>query len=127
MRKLLAARRALVTLERTTKEEPIRFNGASDGGCEDFIFPGDTDIARPKRFEDDIAAFNFTKTMWRKYDVVVRAALLVARAHFSPAELRIASDEPDDDSWRDARKLYREVFGRAPPRPFAPDEEGDDD
>lgn len=84
----------------------IEFNGRGSDAHEPFVFPGQ-------------AGFNFCKTDGKPYDATVTACLLAARDHFSPDELKIASDgQWDDGDWNEGAKLYRQVFGSAPANPI---------
>jgi hypothetical protein len=89
--------------------EHVVFNGIGDNGHETFIFPNDL-------------GWNFCKTAYKPYDEVVTAALLVARTHFSPQELEIASDGEWGD-WTAGRRLYEKTFGKEPPNPLLSPEE----
>jgi hypothetical protein len=84
--------------------EHIVFNGIGAQAHEPFVFPGRL-------------GFNFTKTEWKPYDEVVTAALIVARAHFSADELKIASDG-DWSEWARGRGLYEETFRKDAPNPL---------
>ena len=80
----------------------IEFNGVGDDAHEPFVFPGGN-------------GFIFCKTQWKPYDAVVVACLFVARDHFSPQQLEIASDgEGEADAFQDGCQLYVETFSRQP-------------
>jgi hypothetical protein len=84
------------------KSDQIEFNGVGENAHEPFIFP------REK-------GFNFCKTQWKPYNEVVVACLFVARDHFSPSQLEIASDgQVEPDAFQDGRQLYAETFSRQP-------------
>ena len=84
------------------KSDQIEFNGVGEEAHEPFIFPGEE-------------GFNFCKTAWKPYDAVVVACLFVARDHFSPGQLKIASDGKGElDAFQAGRQLYVETFSRQP-------------
>ncbi|HEV7555696.1 MAG TPA: tetratricopeptide repeat protein, partial [Kofleriaceae bacterium] len=107
IQQLVTARTSLVTS--TSGESEIVIVGRD--GVETFVFPGDVNIG----------ASNFCKTGRKPYDEVVTAALLVARAHFPPSVLEIASDGGIVE-WRPGRLLYSKVFQQTPPMPFFDDD-----
>jgi hypothetical protein len=80
----------------------IGFNGIGEEAHETFVFP--------VKFE--VPGFNFVKTQWKEYDVVVVACLIAARDHFKPDELAIASDGEWARDWNMGALLYERVLGR---------------
>ncbi len=80
----------------------IAFNGIAEEAHETFVFP----------FAFD-EGFNFVKTQWKPYDVVVVACLIVARDHFKPEELAIGSDGEWGRDWNAGAQLYERVLGRS--------------
>lgn len=56
--------------------------------------------------------FDFCKTQYRPYDLVVCAVLL--RAALTVPGFRVKSDGDWDSDWKAARELYAKLFGPAP-------------
>lgn len=83
----------------------IVFNGIGDDGHEAFGFP-----LAP--FMADRPEFQFVKTAAKPYDEVVTACLIVARDHFRPEVLTIASDGTWRPDWAPGAALYEQVLGR---------------
>ncbi len=87
------------------------FNGTGAQAHEPFVFPGQL-------------GFNFTKTMttsYKKYDEVVTACLIVARDHFPPGVLEIASDGSwAQGDWAAGALLYTAVLKRPAENPVRP-------
>lgn len=89
-------------------ERKVVFNGRADqeGDYETFAFPSD----------------GFCKTGGmspiRPYDRTVTACLVVARDHFSHAELAIYSDGKWEE-WDTGRAVYKRVFGREATNPLS--------
>ena len=104
MQKVASARPDLVADVDFVKGEHITFNGIGKQAHEPFAFPGKL-------------GFNFTKTVWKPYDEVVTAALIVARSCFPADELEIASDGEWSD-WGRGRQLYEKTFGKDAPNPL---------
>jgi hypothetical protein len=104
MEKVVRARPDLVAEVDFVKGERIAFNGIGEQAHEPFIFPGDLGL-------------NFTKTLWKPYDEVVTAALIVARSCFPVEELQIASDG-EWSEWAPGRRLYEKTFGKDAPNPL---------
>lgn len=75
----------------------IRFNGTGDDGCETFLL-----LRKPKDFE-------FCKTRFAPYDVLVCGALIIAHKH-QPGVLSISSDGGPED-WKDALALVSQTLG----------------
>lgn len=84
----------------------IYFNGVGSQGHEPFDFPGAPEFA-------------FTKTVYKPYDEVVTAALIVARDHFPPEVLGIHSDGQWDE-WAKGAALYEDVLHRTAHNPMTP-------
>jgi len=80
----------------------IAFNGIGEEAHETFVFP----VA----FE--VPGFNFVKTQWKEYDVVVVACLIAARDCFKADELAIGSDGEWARDWNAGALLYERVLGR---------------
>jgi hypothetical protein len=71
------------------------------------------------------AGWNFCKTQWRPYDVVVCAILL--RATLTVPDFLIDSDGEWEADWAHARDLYTSVFGEDPgPEPFRDTDDDED-
>ncbi len=94
----------------------IVFNGIGDDGHEQFGFP-----LAP--FTGDHPEFQFVKTAAKPYDEVVTACLIVARDHFRPEVLTIASDGTWPD-WAAGAALYEQVFGRTAKNPLGGELDG---
>jgi len=88
-------------------EDAVSFNGASDESCETLR------IARVVVAEDDPSqVFNFCKTDWQPYDVMVTATLLLYRHQF-PDSVALSSDgEPEE--WQQGCDLVKAACGFAP-------------
>ena len=80
----------------------IAFNGIGEESHETFVFPAPFDAP----------GFNFVKTQWKPYDVVVVACLIAARDYFKPDELAIGSDGEWARDWNDGALLYERILGR---------------
>jgi hypothetical protein len=83
----------------------IGFNGIGANGYEAFGFP-----LAP--FTADQPEFQFVKTAAKPYDEVVTACLIVARDHFRPEVLTIASDGTWAPDWAPGAALYEKALGR---------------
>lgn len=81
-------------------EDEISFNGIGDDGHETFTL------------SPDRVTFDFCKTAFKPYDLVVTCVLL--RATLTIPGFNVESDGTWDE-WKDARELYVQVFGVAPP------------
>ncbi len=106
MRTIAGARRDLVTF--SERDGAFLLDGLGENAHETLVFPGTF------RANEQHGGFNFVKTAWKPYDVVVTACLLVARDHFGAEEVELRSDG-DDRAWDAGRALYRQALGRAPP------------
>jgi hypothetical protein len=87
----------------------IAFNGIGAEGHETFAFP----LAK-----DGTPSFQFVKTQWKAYDVVVVASLIAVRDHFPPNELEITSDGTWEQEWVAGAQLYERVLGRKAKSPL---------
>lgn len=82
-------------------EGVIRFNGAGKAHYETFVL---TPV---------LADFEFCKTQYRPYDIVVCTVLLRAQ-HYYGAAIKVSSDGGPED-WEPARSLYASLFGGEAP------------
>ena len=83
--------------------EGIFFNGTGDEGHETFVLNRDG--------ED----FQFCKTAYKRYDLVVVAILAAAQQH-APDHIKVSSDG-DAESWAAGLAFAKEVLGRDVPLP----------
>lgn len=113
MNRIVDAKRSMLDVGDAGGPDAIFFNGIGDGAHEPFVFPGKV-------------GFQFVKTMWKPYDAVVTACLIVARDHFTRDELEIKSDGTWD-AWRAGRALYIEVLERQANDPLDVVPSDDDD
>jgi hypothetical protein len=88
----------------------IAFNGIGNDAHETFAFPLAAFAGTP--------AFSFVKTQWKPYDTPVVASLIVARDHFTAAELEITSDGTWEREWTAGAQLYEQTLGRNPKNPL---------
>jgi tetratricopeptide (TPR) repeat protein len=114
MQQIAAARGDRITVR--SDGTSITINGLGADAHEDFRFPRAS-------AEDEGDRFQFCKTAGKPYDEVVTACLIVARDHFPPQVLDIASDGEWAD-WAAGRALYETVLGRPARSPFASPPEG---
>jgi hypothetical protein len=89
----------------------IMFDGIGEDGYETFGFP-----LAP--FMADRPEFQFVKTAAKPYDEVVTACLIVARDHFRPEVLTIASDGTWLPDWVAGAALYEKALGRTATDPL---------
>lgn len=80
------------------QEKGIAFNGKGEDSHESFILP---------RNPSEIRNFEFTKTAYKPYDVVVTAALTILH-HFCPS-IEINSDG-NPEEWEEGVKLASKVM-----------------
>lgn len=85
-------------------EGVIRFNGSKElnQDYETFELPSTA-----------LKEFDFCKTQYRPYDIVVCTVLLRAQHHYGKA-IKVESDG-DRDDWQPARTLYESLFGTEAP------------
>lgn len=102
--RLIKSSNVVVALEYDEPETPphldlnaVQFNGVGKDGHETFY------LAREGE------EFTFCKTGQKPYDLLVTAALIVAKKHFE-TRIRITSDGEDGD-WDEARDLCSRVLG----------------
>jgi hypothetical protein len=81
----------------------VAFNGVGADAHETFSFP----LAK-----DGAPSFQFVKTQWKPYDVVVVASLIAARDHFPATDLEITSDGTWEQEWVAGAQLYERVLAR---------------
>ena len=96
MKRIVTAQSSLV--EVTLGAHSITLNGRGNAACEDFIFPGNTDL-------------NSCTTNGQPYDAVVTACLITARDYFSAGQLAIQSDG-DWEEWSSGADTYQTVLQR---------------
>jgi hypothetical protein len=82
----------------------VVFNGIGDDAHEAFGFP-----LAP--FTSGDSSFQFVKTVYKPYDEVVTACLIVARDYF-PREVVTISSDGDWQDWRAGAALYERVLRR---------------
>jgi hypothetical protein len=109
MSRIAEAKREILDIGDAGGPGAILFNGLGDAAHETFGFPLAPFAGKPE--------FNFVKTAMKPYDAVVTACLIVARDHFTPAELEISSDGTWD-AWRAGRDLYIQVLERQANNPL---------
>lgn len=102
-------------------EREVFFNGKGEEGHETFHLPRlNPKPDYQKRFDNDPLTFNFCKTAHKPYDAVVTAVLLAAHKRLGD-QVKISSDG-EWEEWIEGRRLYKEVFGEEPARPFSDEE-----
>jgi len=111
-------RAAIAEMVQIARAQPDRVRVESDGASVTIEAIGDR-TGEPFRFpcmgrDCQPGAFNACKTLGAPYDSIVTSSLLVARDHFGPGELQIASDGTFED-WQPGRALYARVLHRDPP------------
>lgn len=93
-------------------DELIYFNGVYGKSCEPFRFPRVTVINDRSQIYDDFV-FNFCKTRYFPYDLLVKTCLIIL-SHFFPGQLKLSSDGHSIDDWQDGVALASKVLGIAP-------------
>jgi hypothetical protein len=119
MRRIIAARQAILNVYDVDVPDKVHFNGRADDAYEDFAFPREFPESIRAKMPKETRDFHFCKTMWKPYDEVVTACLIAARYHFPPDVLEISSDGEWPSDWAAGAALYSKVTGRAPPNPLS--------
>lgn len=96
------------------KNNTLAFNGIGDNSHETFVMQQDLN---PEQWEIDRAGednglfFEFCKTARKPYDVMVCAALIIAKKRFGKY-IKIASDGSDEpDMWQEAKEICQNTLG----------------
>lgn len=87
----------------------IRFNGWKDEGHETFYFTR-VKPESPSWDPEAKESFDFCKTARKPYDLAVCLVLLSLIRHASDS-VQVSSDGDWDHEWKDARVVYKELFG----------------
>jgi hypothetical protein len=82
-----------------------------DGKCsdDDFYFPLKRNLLHEKEPAQNGMVFDFCRTSYKPYDLLVQCSLIVASRYFKD-ELIIQSDGSSDD-WQEARELTKKLLG----------------
>ena len=66
---------------------------------------------------DSGEAFDFCKTARKPYDLAVCLVLLAMKRH-APKSVKVSSDGDWDGEWKEAREVYKSLFGVEVDCPF---------
>jgi hypothetical protein len=96
-------------------ESTICFNGDGARGLDHETFSinqDSTEKAKASGSKNGLV-FDFCKTNRKPYDLMVQISMLRLKHHFPESEI---SSDGDASDWKNAKALYKKVFGKTPPK-----------